>query len=361
MICPGNRDTYELFAGIHRMTLHPKYSTCPLLLLLCLAPALAQTPATRPATRPAPATRPVPPKQEVLAPPKTAKELLAIEQKLQAALERTMAATVGVRVGGGQGSGVILADGYVLTAAHVISEPNRDCTLILPSGKSIKGKTLGLNRDIDSGLIKITEPGEYAHVELGASAPLKIGQWCFALGHPNGYRRDRPPVLRLGRVLSANSAVVMTDCTLVGGDSGGPLFDLDGKVIGIHSRIGNSTLANMHVPADTFRETWDRLKSAEAWGGLRMPAMRTGPVLGVRGADAPNQGGALIEGVFPKYPAAKAGLKAGDIVVRFDGKEVKSLDALVKLVDAKKPNDKVDIEILRDGKKMTVQATLVAP
>src|SRR5207237_1038368 len=85
---------------------------------------------------------------------------------------------------------------------------------------------------------------------------------------PGGYQEKRTPVLRLGRVLNASEKSVTTDCTLVGGDSGGPLFDLDGKVIGIHSRIGPSIAFNVHVPVSTYADTWERLAASETWGSM---------------------------------------------------------------------------------------------
>src|SRR5205807_4246056 len=95
--------------------------------------------------------------------------------------------------------------------------------------------------------------------------------WCVVTGHPGGFRPGRSPVVRVGRILELNltspRAYLRTDCTLVGGDSGGPLFDMHGRVIGIHSRIGGSITANLHVPVDTYRETWDRLVKGERWGG----------------------------------------------------------------------------------------------
>src|SRR3954466_942030 len=117
---------------------------------------------------------------------------------------------------------------------------------------------------------------------MGISGALHKAQWCIALGHPGGFKLGRTAPLRLGRILDLRGTFITTDCTLVGGDSGGPLFDLDGKVIGIHSRIGASTLANIHVPVDTYTETWDRLAAAEAWGD-RFAFGPRGPLLGVVG------------------------------------------------------------------------------
>ena len=212
--------------------------------------------------------------------PATVKELRALEAQVQKVLDKVVPCTVGIRIGFGQGSGVIISeDGYVLTAGHVSGDPGReDIIVIMPDGKQLKAKSLGRNKFIDSGLIKISVPGKYPFAEMGQSAPLQKGQWVIGVGHPGGYRLNRTPVVRLGRVLNVNPFLIQTDCTLVGGDSGGPLFDLEGKVVGIHSRIGGRSITeNIHVPVDTYRDTWDRLVRSDNWGeGLgQQPAVKS--------------------------------------------------------------------------------------
>src|SRR5205085_588832 len=128
---------------------------------------------------------------------------------------------------------------------------------------------LGQDKGIDSGMIKITESGTYPHVEMGDSKTLQKGQWVVSLGHPGGFVPGRTPVLRLGRIIMNNDSLIQTDCTLVGGDSGGPLFDLDGKVVGIHSRIGPGISFNIHVPVATYRDKWDDLVAGKSMGDNR--------------------------------------------------------------------------------------------
>jgi serine protease Do len=200
--------------------------------------------------------------------PENADDLRDIEKHVQKVLEKVMPAVVGVRVGFGQGSGVIVnEDGTILTAGHVSGTPNKNAAVVLRDGKLLKGKTLGQNKGIDSGMIKISAEGKYPFLEMGKSSELKPGQWVIAIGHPGGFRPNRTPVVRVGRILFANAFVIRTDCTLVGGDSGGPLFDMQGRVIGIHSRIGGLAITeNLHVPVDTYRQTWDKLAKGESWG-----------------------------------------------------------------------------------------------
>jgi serine protease Do len=293
--------------------------------------------------------------------PGSVADLRDIERDIRVAVDRVLPATVGVQVGASQGSGVIVSnDGLVLTAGHVISDAGRDCTIILPDGKRLKAKTLGLNRDIDSGMIKITEHVELPFVDRGKSSDLRPGQWVIALGHPGGYRPGRPPVVRVGRIIDRGDGVIRTDTTLVGGDSGGPLIDLDGRVVGIHSRIGASTTANLHVPVDTYADTWDRLLAGETWGGRFGGALGRfrGPIIGITGAD--HERGCLVETVAPDLPASRAGLRPGDIIVRINGEDVAGLNGLQQLLSRRRAGEEISLEVLRDGETIRVKLAPVA-
>jgi serine protease Do len=211
-------------------------------------------------------SKPAPAPDSTKPAPLTVDDLRALETQVQAVVAKVRPATVGVAIGPSQGSGVIVKGGYVLTAGHVSGQPGREAILSLADGRRVKGKTLGRNGGIDSGLIKITEEGKWPSAEMGKSAGLKQGQWVVCIGHPGGFRPTRTPVVRLGRVLDAGDLLIRTDCTLVGGDSGGPLFDLDGKVVGINSRINAPITVNIHVPVDTYSLTWGSLARSKVWG-----------------------------------------------------------------------------------------------
>jgi serine protease Do len=285
--------------------------------------------------------------------PENIDDLKAIQKQVHVVLDKVLPCTVGVQIGSAQGSGVIVSkDGYVLTAGHVSGQPGRDVTLILQDGKKIKGKTLGSNSRIDSGMIKITEEKEWPFLEMGKSADLKRGQWVIAAGHPGGYRPGRTPPVRLGRVLDATDSLVRTDCTLVGGDSGGPLFDMEGKVIGIHSRINGPITSNIHVPVDTYRSTWDRLAKSEVFGGREANA----GYLGI--ARDPDAKECRVKEVADDSPAGKGGIKADDIITKLDGQKVETYEDLNKVLDKKKAGDKVDVEVKRGEETLTLKVTL---
>lgn len=271
--------------------------------------------------------------------PENVQDLRVIQERVKKVAAKVRPAVVGIRLGSAAGSGVIVSkDGYVLTAGHISGEAGRTVTVILPDGRKLKGKTLGSNELSDSGMIRITDDGEWPFVEMGDSAALRRGAWCLALGHPEGFRKGRTPVLRLGRVLDRQDKYLRTGCALVGGDSGGPLFDLDGKVIGIHSRIGNSMAYNLHVPIDTYRTNWDRLVKGEV-------RKRSRPYIGVRlNEDAAE---CRIAKVDKDSPADKAGLKAEDVVIRFGNEPVEDLEDLLTLILKYKPGKEVPIRVRR--------------
>jgi serine protease Do len=291
---------------------------------------------------------PAPPMAVTKSAPESLEDLKALQDHARAVLDKVIPTTVCLRVGGATGSGVLVSkEGLIMTAGHVSGEPGRKLKVVLHDGRIVNGESLGRWTAIDSGMARITDPGEWPYAEVGESKGLKSGQWAIATGHPGGFKKDRPPVVRLGRVGVANDMMVQTDCTLVGGDSGGPLFDMTGKVIGIHSRIGQPIVANIHVPADTYRDTWAGLARGVSIGDTW---------LGVR-ADVDAKGCKLGE-ITEESPASKAGLLAGDQIVRFGGKEVASYDDMVKQLRLYKPGEDVAVQVQRGDEMVELTVTL---
>ena len=292
--------------------------------------------------------------------PESVDDLKTMQQHVKKILAKVMPATVGLVVGSGSGSGVIISeDGYILTAGHVSGKPDRNCVVIMPDGKRLKGKTLGYNKSIDSGLVKITEKGKYPFVGIGESGKLTKSQWCLTLGHPGGFRSGRTPVLRLGRIIDSNKRIVRTDCPLVGGDSGGPLFDLGGRVIGIHSRISTGITENIHVPVDTYPETWDRLVASEEWGGtfdFLGGGRRSQAVLGLSFTEDSDD--LAVVRVLEDGPAGKIGIEKGDVVTAIDGTKLAARADLHAFLRKKKPGDVVKVEVDRDGETLTFELKL---
>jgi len=287
--------------------------------------------------------------------PASVEDLKAIEKQVQALVPRLSRAVVAVQVGSASGSGVVVSEnGLVLTAAHVCGATNHDVLFTFPDGSTARGKTLGLQHDLDAGMMQISSPGPWPHVERGDLDGANLGDWVLTFGHPGGFDADRSVVVRLGRIIRLASDMLQTDCTLSGGDSGGPLFDMRGKVIGIHSRISDSTAENFHVSINVFRDAWDRLLKGDSWGDER-PVR---PWFGVRGTDVPE--GCKLSVVEEEAPASKAGLKIGDVVRKVNSHPVEDYAGLKRLIGQTKPGDEIKVELLRDEKEMVINVKIEA-
>ncbi|MDX1963900.1 MAG: trypsin-like peptidase domain-containing protein [Pirellulales bacterium] len=287
--------------------------------------------------------------------PKSVEDLKTLEKAITTLLPKLNAATVGVQIGNSAGSGVIIdKEGHVLTAAHVAGTAGQEATFILPDGKVLSGKTLGANHDTDAGLMKIDNPRDLPFIPLGDYNQVRTGTWVISTGHPGGFQKDRTPVVRFGRVLSARRSVVVSDCTIMPGDSGGPLFNLNGEVVGIHSRISGALTSNLHVPISLFQDDWDRLVKGEVWGRDITP---TGPYLGVIG-DTEVTDKAQLAAVNPGSPAERAGLKGGDVITKINDQELKSFDELAAAVRQLKPGQTAKLSVLRGTETLDLKVKI---
>jgi serine protease Do len=287
--------------------------------------------------------------------PSSLADLRAMETHQRQLSEKLIACTVGLRIGSAHGSGVIVTkDGYVLTAAHVAERPGRKADVVFPDGRKVTGKTLGVYRTLDAGLVKIDGDGPWPFAEMASRDPLKEGQWCIATGHPGGYQQGRQPVVRVGRVLLTGKFSVTTDCTLISGDSGGPLFNMDGRVIGINSRIGRFLEANLHVPITAYYDEWERLSKGENWGNF--PGNGKGPYIGVQGES--NSQEAKISSVVKDAPAAEAGIQPGDVVIRLGDKDISDFESLQLRVHDHRPGDQVNTVVRRGAQTVELVLTI---
>lgn len=293
---------------------------------------------------------PIPPSAVTKPSPETIDDLKLFQSQTKAVAEKVIPCTVCLRVGQASGSGVIVSkDGLILTAGHVSGAPGQEISIVLHDGKIVKGKTLGVNRGIDSGMAQITTPGPWPYVEMGDLKELKTNQWSIAIGHPGGYKQGRSPVVRVGKLSIVNDRVLQTDNALVGGDSGGPLFDMQGRVIGIHSRIGNFITNNFHVPIGTYHDTWEQLLRGDTIGESDV----------YMGVSADNDAkDCKLGSVTPNGPADKAGLKAGDVIKKFSGKDVNTYEEMKKMLYLKKPGDEVTLLVQRGDEYKEIKVTL---
>lgn len=290
------------------------------------------------------------------------RELGSRQNELAESLTRVAPAVVGVSDGFGVGSGVVVsADGDVLTASHVIDgarahriQPRREITITFPDGTEYPARVVGKNRDCDAALLRITRtaPGKqpFPHAKMGESGKLQPGQWCFALGNPGGIRQERPAPVRIGRVLSVGHRTIVSDCSIVLGDSGGPLFDMQGRVIGIHSMITSLIIENRHTAIDCWHRDWDRFNEGDEWGELRAYDNRLVETsffgVGLKWKDFT----ADIRRVLPDSPADRAGLRPGDTLLSIDGEKFADRLDLGTLLSQIPDGKSIKVSVRRDDR-----------
>jgi serine protease Do len=294
------------------------------------------------------------------------KEMEAKVKKLVAVNLPAVVSLIGEAVPGA-GSGVIVSeDGLILTAGHVTYR-NDQMTVVFPNGKQVKCKVLGTDYTRDVGLAKIIEPGKYPFAEMGDSDKLETTSIVVALGHPGGFDMRRPPPARIGRISSKNAGgFLVSDCTLIGGDSGGPLFDLDGKVVGIHSSISESLSYNRDAPVNAAKVSWEKMLKGERWG--KVPGQRPSPFSrkntgkAVLGAvfDTSGSDGTVLKEVQPKSPLEAAGVRAGDVILRIGGEEMTTSEAVAAKVGKSRPGDRLALLYRRGDEEKRTEVILIS-
>jgi serine protease Do len=295
------------------------------------------------------------------------KEMEVKVKKLVAVNMPAVVSLIGEKVPGAGSGVVVTADGLILTAGHV-TNGNDTMTVVFPDGKQAKCKVLGADYTRDVGLAKIIQPGKYPFAELGDSDKLETTTIVIALGHPGGYDVRRTPPARIGRISSKNAGgFLMSDCTLIGGDSGGPLFDLDGKVVGIHSSISESLSYNRDAPVNAAKVSWEKMLMGERWGkipGQRPPPFGQrktggkavlGAVFGTSGS-----GSTVLKEVQPKSPLEAAGVLAGDVILRIGGEEMASSEAVAGKIGKSRPGDRLALVYRRGSEEKRTEVVLIS-
>jgi serine protease Do len=254
------------------------------------------------------------------------------------------------------GSGFIIsADGYILTNAHVV-EGAEEVNVKLTDKREFKAKVIGTDRRTDVALIKIDASG-LPTVRFGDPNRLKVGEWVVAIGSPFGFENTVTAgiVSAKGRSLPQENFVpfIQTDVAVNPGNSGGPLFNLRGEVVGINSQIYSRTGGFMGlsfaIPIDVAQDIAQQLRATG-----KVTRGRIGVVIQpvtkelADGFGLPKPQGALVNSVEKGGPADKAGIEAGDVILRFDGKSVNSSEDLPRIVGGTRPGSKVAIQVWRN-------------
>ena len=266
----------------------------------------------------------------------------------------------------GTGSGFIVdASGVILTNAHVVDDAD-EVLVRLTDKREFKAKVLGKDKTTDIAVVKIEATG-LPTVRIGNPDQTKVGEWVVAIGAPFGLDNTVTSgiVSAKGRSLPGDAAVpfIQTDAAVNPGNSGGPLFNMKGEVIGVNSQIfsrsgGFQGLA-FAVPIDVAMDVKDQLQThgKVTHGRLGVTIQEVNQALADNfGMKSP--GGALVSSVQKDSPAAKAGVEPGDVIVKFDGKDITSSSQLPPLVAHVKPGEKVTLDVWRDGKAKTLTATV---
>lgn len=286
-------------------------------------------------------------------------ELLQVQARVRELFAKVRPAVVAIQIGNGTASGVIVNEsGLVLTAAHVAETPGREVRVVLDDGRKVKGTTLGLDKTTDAALVQLHDTDlHWPFAEIGRSVVrVTPGDWCFALGHPGGFDKERGVVLRVGRVIRHTANSLQTDCVLMGGDSGGPLFNLRGEVIGIHSQIWEARDHNMHVSMAPFLRSWEEMKNSlviHVWG------TGSGGFLGAS-VDVNAAGRVEVLQVLEGSPAKTIGLLAGDVVEALDAQEMRSVTQFSNAIRARAAGDEVMLKIQRGPSTQAIRVRLAS-
>jgi serine protease Do len=264
------------------------------------------------------------------------------------------------------GSGFVISpDGYVLTNAHVVDAAD-EITVKLNDKREFKAKVIGADRRTDLALLKIDASGLQA-VRVGDPNRLKVGEWVVAIGSPFGFENTVTAgiVSAKGRSLPQENFVpfIQTDVAVNPGNSGGPLFNMRGEVVGINSQIYSRTGGFMGlsfaIPIDVANEIAQQLRSTGKITRGRIGVVIqpiTKELAESFGLSKPI--GALVNSVEKGGPADKAGIESGDVILRFDGKSVASSEDLPRIVGGTRPGSKVNVQIWRSKATREVQVTV---
>lgn len=265
------------------------------------------------------------------------------------------------------GSGFVIdASGIVVTNAHVIGEAN-DVTVIFADGRKLKAEIVGKDTKVDLAVLRVKPDKPLKAVKFGDSEKTRIGQWVMAIGNPFGLGGS----VSAGIISARNRDIsdqsygqyIQTDAAINKGNSGGPLFDMNGDVIGINTAIlspsGGSIGIGFAVPSSMAKPIIDQLlqfgETRRGWLGVRIQNVDES-IAESLGLKEPK--GALVAGVDDKGPAKPAGIEAGDVILKFDGKDVKDSKELPRIVGQTMVGKDVDVLILRKGKEITKQVKL---
>ena len=265
------------------------------------------------------------------------------------------------------GSGFIVdASGLVVTNNHVIADAD-EITIVLHDERRYPAEVIGRDKKTDLALLKFEPDEPLTAVTFGDSDKLRVGDWVVAIGNPFGLGNTVTAGILSARGRDINAGpyddFLQTDASINRGNSGGPLFNMDGEVIGINTAIfspsGGSVGIGFAVPASLAQPVIAQLKehgrTRRGWLGVRIQSVNE-DIAESLGLDKPR--GALVADVTPDSPAAAAGIKTGDVILEFNGQDIPEMRDLPRIVAATKIDEFVDVIVLRKGEEMIVRVKI---
>ncbi|MDX2202696.1 MAG: Do family serine endopeptidase [Hyphomicrobiaceae bacterium] len=267
------------------------------------------------------------------------------------------------------GSGFVVdgREGLIVTNHHVIEGADEIVVNFADGSKLKVDKVIGKDTKTDLALLKVTPKRPLAQVPFGQSARLRVGDWVMAIGNPFGLGGSVTVGIISAKQRDINSGpyddYLQTDAAINKGNSGGPLFNMEGEVIGVNTAIisptGGSIGIGFAVPSDTVVNVIDQLRqfgeTRRGWLGVKVQTVteELAEAYGVK-----ENTGALVASVTAGSPAAKAGIKDGDVILKFDGKDVTGMRGLPRMVAQTPIGKEVEVEYLRQGQKQTTRVSL---
>ena len=264
----------------------------------------------------------------------------------------------------GAGTGFLIdADGFVLTNHHVIDGADR-IMVRLDDGRQLRGGPVGSDPDTDIALVRLDAQGPFPYAPLGDSDTLRVGEWVVAIGNPLAYEHTVTVgvVSFIGRKLFDRSLdrYIQTDAAINFGNSGGPLINAQGEVIGINAAISSrASSIGFAVPINQASAILPQLRTQGrvSRGYIGVTLRDVDPDL-QRSLGLASGDGALVQDVSPGSPGARAGLRTYDIIVAVDGEAIDSNDGLIRMIASREPGSTATLDVVRDGRAMRVPVKL---
>lgn len=264
----------------------------------------------------------------------------------------------------GAGTGFLIdPDGHILTNHHVIADADRIIVRLM-DGRTLRAEPVGSDPDTDIALIKVQSDRPLPHAELGDSDTLRVGEWVLAIGNPLAYEHTVTVgvVSFIGRKLfdSSLDRYIQTDAAINFGNSGGPLINARGEVIGINAAISSrASNIGFAVPINQASEILPQLRDngRVSRGYIGVTLKDVDPDL-QRSLNLSARQGALVQDVTPGSPGARAGVRIYDVIVAVDGKPVSGNDELINLIASRQPGTTATLQVVRDGRSMNVPVKL---